>query len=194
VSEKDFLAAMDNICRRLVYKFRFGYHDVEDMRQQASVFALEGLNKYDHKRPLENFLWTHVRNRLFNFKRNNYKRPDSPCITCPLYDPQLKKSTNACSKYLNKESCELYRPWLDRNNNKKNIMTPISIEYDVQTRDTSDSVAENEVLKYIESHINGEYRELYLRLKNGDRLIKNKLESLQVHIKQLMEAFHKHRR
>ena len=39
------------------------------MKQQAAIFALEGLEKYDNKRPLENFLWTHVRNRLFNYKR-----------------------------------------------------------------------------------------------------------------------------
>ena len=70
VDEKDFLRVLDNISKRLAYKFRFAYHNFDDMKQQAAIFAIEGLEKYDNSRPLENFLWTHVRNRLFNYKRN----------------------------------------------------------------------------------------------------------------------------
>jgi len=74
VTEEEFLRVLDNISKRLGHKFKFGYHDFDDMKQQASIFALEGLEKYDNSRPLENFLWTHVRNRLFNYKRNNYQK------------------------------------------------------------------------------------------------------------------------
>ena len=80
IDEAEFLEVLDKITKKLIHKFRFGYHNAEDMKQQASIFALEALDRYDGKRPLEIFLWTHVRNRLFNFKRNNYQRPDSPCI------------------------------------------------------------------------------------------------------------------
>jgi DNA-directed RNA polymerase specialized sigma subunit len=96
VSEEEFLTVLDNISKRLGHKFKFGYHNFDDMKQQAAIFALEGLEKYDKKRPLENFLWTHVRNRLFNYKRDNYQRPDKPCLSCPLYDPHCKKSNNQC--------------------------------------------------------------------------------------------------
>ena len=132
VSESEFLEVLDNISKRLVHKFKFGYHDIDDMKQQAAIFALEGLEKYDNSRPLENFLWTHVRNRLFNYKRNNYQRPDKPCLNCPLYDPTYRNSTSQCSKYNNKKNCELYAAWSNRNENKKNIMQPSYIDYDIE--------------------------------------------------------------
>ena len=83
VDENEFLKIVDIISKKLAYKFKFGYHEYDDMKQQISIFALEGLKNYDHKRPLENFLWTHVRNRLFNYKRDNYQRPDKPCHGFP---------------------------------------------------------------------------------------------------------------
>ena len=124
VSDEEFLAVLDKITKRLAYKFKFGYHSVEDMKQQAAIFALEGLKNYDHKRPLENFLWTHVRNRLFNYKRNNYQRPDKPCLTCPFYDASYKLSNNQCSKFTDKKECDLYATWAKRNEAKKNIAKP----------------------------------------------------------------------
>ena len=75
------------------------------MKQQAAIFALEGLEKYDNKRPLENFLWTHVRNRLFNYKRDNYQRPDKPCLSCVFYDAHCATSTNQCNEYDDKTNC-----------------------------------------------------------------------------------------
>ena len=50
VKEEDFLKALDIISKKLIYKFKFGYHDIEDMKQQAAIFALEGLENYDNKR------------------------------------------------------------------------------------------------------------------------------------------------
>jgi len=54
VNEEEFLTVLENISKRLAYKFNFGYHSIEDMKQQAAIFALEGLKKYDNSRPLEN--------------------------------------------------------------------------------------------------------------------------------------------
>jgi DNA-directed RNA polymerase specialized sigma24 family protein len=74
--ESEFLDIVDRIANKLSRKFLFGYHTVDDMRQQCYLEALKGLENYDHSRPLENFLWIHIRNRLFNYKRDNYTRPD----------------------------------------------------------------------------------------------------------------------
>jgi|688.fasta_scaffold274596_2 hypothetical protein len=189
VSESDFLTVLDNISKRLVHKFKFGYHDVDDMKQQAAIFALEGLEKYDHSRPLENFLWTHVRNRLFNYKRNNYQRPDKPCLNCPLYDPDLKSSTNQCSKYTNKQNCEPYASWSNRNESKKNIMQPNYIDYDIPHKDSLDLLVQNnEIISFLDENIHAEYREHYLRLKHGERVTKNKVLKLQKHIQELMQG------
>lgn len=193
MSEQEFLQVLDNITKRLASKFRFGYHDIEDMKQQAAIFAIEGLKNYDNNRPLENFLWTHVRNRLFNYKRNNYQRPDKPCLSCPLYDPQFRMSNNQCTKFVNKNECELFAVWDKRNSSKKNIMVPQNIENineqnTQNNNDPADFIQNQEVIDYLDEHIvKPEYREIYLKLKNGSKIGTTVLNKLKKHIKTLLE-------
>jgi hypothetical protein len=194
VDENEFLKIVDIIAKKLAYKFKFGYHDFDDMKQQISIFALEGLKNYDHKRPLENFLWTHVRNRLFNYKRDNYQRPDKPCLTCPIYDPHCKKSTNQCEQYPNKEDCSLYKSWTDRNSTKKNLMHLNTIDEikDYGNTFISDenllvnSIETNELWKLIESHLTGEYRTLYLKIKSGNKVSKGDMDKLASKLREII--------
>jgi hypothetical protein len=194
VDEDEFLKIIDIIAKKLAYKFKFGYHDFDDMKQQISIFALEGLKNYDHKRPLENFLWTHVRNRLFNYKRDNYQRPDKPCLSCPLYDPHCKKSTNQCEQYPNKEDCSLYKSWTDRNSTKKNLMHLNTIDEikDYGNTFISDenllvnSIETNELWKLIESHLTGEYRTLYLKIKSGNKVSKGDMDKLASKLREII--------
>lgn len=190
VDENEFLRVLDNISKRLGHKFKFGYHDFDDMKQQAAIFAMEGLEKYDNSRPLENFLWTHVRNRLFNYKRNNYQRPDKPCFTCPFFDKTYQCSKNQCSKYLDKSECELYSSWSNRNEAKKNIMQPGYIEHDPQHSAShfTSLIQNQEIIKFLDENITSEYREIYLKLKHGSKIPKQQLLKLQNHIKELMES------
>jgi len=189
VSDQEFLEVLDKITKRLAHKFRFGYHNVEDMKQQAAIFALEGLKNYDNKRPLENFLWTHVRNRLFNFKRNNYQRPDKPCLTCPLYDPKYKVSNSQCSKFVNKNDCELYSSWTKRNENKKNIAKPSHFEdlSQIFSKKNENSIENNELIKFLDKNIETEYRSYYLKLRHNQKINKMELNKLKKHIKEIME-------
>lgn len=195
VDENEFLRVIDVIAKKLAYKFKFGYHDFDDMKQQISIFALEGLKNYDHKRPLENFLWTHVRNRLFNYKRDNYQRPDKPCLTCPLYDPHCKKSSSGCEQYSNKEDCDLYSSWLTRNNTKKNLMhlTTIDEVKNYGNAFTSDddllmnNIATSEIMTLLETHLNGEYRTLYLKVKAGNKINKGDMDKLIVKLKEILK-------
>jgi hypothetical protein len=194
VDENEFLKIVDIIAKKLAYKFKFGYHDFDDMKQQISIFALEGLKNYDHKRPLENFLWTHVRNRLFNYKRDNYQRPDKPCLSCPLYDPHCKKSINQCEQYPNKEDCSLYKSWTDRNSTKKNLMHLNTIDEikDYGNTFISDenllvnSIETNELWKLIESHLTGEYRTLYLKIKSGNKVSKGDMDKLASKLREII--------
>lgn len=191
VTEEEFLRVLDNISRRLGHKFRFGYHDFDDMKQQACIFAMEGLEKYDNSRPLENFLWTHVRNRLFNYKRNNYQRPDKPCHTCPFFDKSYKCSNNQCSKYTEKKDCELYLAWSSRNDAKKNIMQPTYIENDNYHSNDNDFVGvlgNEEIIKFLDANVQSEHRENYLKLKHGTKIPKAQLTKLVSHIKNIMES------
>ena len=193
IKEEDFLQAVENISKKLIYKFKFGYHEIEDMKQQAAIFALEGLENYDNKRPLENFLWTHVRNRLFNFKRDNYFRPDNVCVGCAFFDPKFKKSSNQCSKFSNKNDCSIYSQWSDRNAIKKNIMQPTNIEHsDTDLKSSNnifDFISNNELLLIIEDKIHIKYRETYLRLKGGSKVSKQDLKKLQDHISEILQEY-----
>lgn len=180
VDETELLKVIDIITKKLGYKFKFGYHDINDMKQQISIFALEGLKNYDHKRPLENFLWTHVRNRLFNYKRDNYQRPDKPCYTCPLFDSK----SALCTKYSNKNDCDLYYTWTQRNQNKKNLMHLTTIEeikdYGNIFLQNSVSIEDQEIMKILDEKLSGEIRSIYLKLKGGSKIPKadrNKLLS-----------------
>lgn len=187
ISDEEFLEVLDKITKRLAHKFKFGYHSAEDMKQQAAIFALEGLKNYDYKRPLENFLWTHVRNRLFNYKRNNYQRPDKPCLTCPLYDPNYKTSNNQCSKFLEKKDCDLYSSWSKRNDAKKNIAKPSCVE-DLSTLSGPQKLLDNsEIINFLDIHIKAEYRDIYLKLKHNQKINKSELTKLQKHISEIME-------
>lgn len=174
VSEDEFLKALDNVTKRLSIKFKFGYHSVEDIKQQAAIFALEGLEKYDRTRPLENFLWTHIRNRLFNFKRDNYNRPGIPCSTCPLYDPSNKQSSSGCLKYSNKNDCSLFYNWFTRNSMKKNIMMPAAIDDNDNVFPDTDTTnhANKQLLEIIDQKMPAQYRELYLKYRYGEKLSK----------------------
>lgn len=194
VSTEEFLKVLDNISKRLANKFRFAYHSVDDMKQQAAIFALEGLKNYDNKRPLENFLWTHVRNRLFNYKRNNYQRPDKPCHSCPFFDKHCKLSTNQCEKFTNKYDCDLYASWAKRNEVKKNIIQPTYIDPIIhQTSHTDNfisSIQNQELVLFLDTNIEPEYRETYLKLKHGIKISKADLKKLKTHILELMEIHH----
>jgi hypothetical protein len=194
IDETEFLNIVDIIAKKLAYKFKFGYHDFDDMKQQISIFALEGLKNYDHKRPLENFLWTHVRNRLFNYKRDNYQRPDKPCLTCPLYDPHCKKSSSACESYSNKEDCSLYSSWLSRNNTKKNLMYLTTIDeikdygnsFTSNENLLSNTVASNEIFNLLEIHLKDDYRTLYLKVKNGNKINKADMDKLTLKLREIL--------
>ena len=129
------------------------------MRQQARLFAWEGLENYDGIRPLENFLWTHVRNRLYNFKRNNFGRPDKPCDVCPFFNISFTNSKGyGCKAYDNHEECDLYAGWLSRNTAKKNIMNTAQLD--------------QEIFNLIDKEIPVQHREDWIRLINNLKLPK----------------------
>lgn len=186
VDETELLKVIDIITKKLAYKFKFGYHDIEDMKQQISIFALEGLKNYDHKRPLENFLWTHVRNRLFNYKRDNYQRPDKPCYSCPLFD----KQNSLCTKYSNKNDCDLYYTWSQRNQSKKNLMHLTTIDeiknYSQFFLDGELSIENQEIINILEENLTGEIRSIYLKLKGGTKIPKSDRDKLFSKVQEIL--------
>ncbi len=183
MTEDEVLQVINNIANRLANRFKFGYHETEDMKQEARLLAISGIDKFDETKsyPLENFLWTHVRNRLFNLKRNNYERPDKPCFKCPFNAYDLTCASE-CSKYEDKFSCSLYKGWIERNTAKKNILQPIDLStVDRDTEDNmkiyveyEDNLDNKEIKRVLNKYLPLELRADYLKLINNVHVPKNR--------------------
>ena len=192
ITEEELLHTIEIISKKLAYKFKFGYHEIDDMKQQISVFAIEGLANYDYKRPLENFLWTHVRNRLFNFKRDNYQRPDKPCTSCPFFRPNNPSFPSSCEKFTDTTECQEFMTWHNRNNSKKNLMYLNTVE-DIKeyiskfANDHVEDVSNNEILEILEEELHGEARKVYLKLKTGTKITKPEMLILINEIKEIID-------
>lgn len=177
MTEEEVLAIFNDAISKLASRFKFGLNDEDDMRQQAMVFAIEGLEFYDEKQPLVNFIYVHIHNRLYNYKRNNYMRLEKPCTTCPLsaYIPP-----EGCSAYHDRMECKLYAGWIERNiikrnlthtleyeqinpNNEKNMNYNELIVSDINTR---------EIIELIDKELPIKLRKYYQMMINGDRVNK----------------------
>lgn len=75
--DEESLTKIMKIAKILAPKYTFDCHSVEDIEQEAVMMGIEAMARYDSARPLENFLYIHISNRLKNFKRDNYFRPNS---------------------------------------------------------------------------------------------------------------------
>ena len=146
MTEQDVVDTITKVARHLAPKYVFASYDIDDIFQEAFILGIEGLNKYDEKRPLSNFLFTHISNRLKNFKRNNYYRLD---IGTAQQIQDRKKS--------------LLEP-LD-----------INAIYSICTHDktTNDAYIE-EILDIIDKQLPSEYRRDYLKLQTNSPLPKGR--------------------
>lgn len=126
MTEEEVVETIYRVVDTLSSKFRFAYHSTEDMRQEGARLAIEALNRglYDEERPLDNFLYVHIRNRFINYKRDTYLRNDLPCKSCIFYDPHLKKSSNQCAAFENKDECKKLSEWTSKNKARQNLMNP----------------------------------------------------------------------
>jgi hypothetical protein len=72
MTENEVLDVMTKVCDRIAPKYKFYGYSPEDMKQEAFIICIEALEKYDEKRPLENFLSFILPGRLINVIRNNH--------------------------------------------------------------------------------------------------------------------------
>ena len=178
-TEEQVVQIIEKISSRLANKFKFGYHQLDDMKQQAALFAWEGLDNYDGVRPLENFLWVHVHNRLYNFKRNNFSRLDKPCLNCPLSAFVNSK----CTMYQELNDCEYYSKWNARNEIKKNLMSTKESQEVIDIRENQNNEVDyKEIFNLIDKNIPLNMREDWIRYTNKLKLSKTK----RIHLTKLI--------
>jgi len=184
-TEDQIVQIIDRIGGRLADIFKFGYHERDDMKQEAAILALQGLADFDGIRPLENFLWVHIKNRLHNFKRNNYARPDKPCDNCP-FDAYINKQ---CTKYENLMDCEPFSRWTLRNDTKKHLMSTKTYN-ETPNRSTlslEDGLLSRQIYQLVEDKLPVALREDWIRFSFKLKLSKTKREHLLEVIRGILE-------
>lgn len=185
----EFLSAMEHVAIVLSRSFCFGYFDLDDIRQQARLFALEALPDYDGVRDLANFLFTHVRNRLLNFQRDKLRRNDPPCKAC--------HAGNLCSGSPEGSSdgvaCQKYRRWFQRQVSKAGIMQPSAWTEATDRRHCnpdeagpSELAATQEVWQKIDERLPAEYRAEYRKMRDGLCINKARREHIIGVIRELL--------
>ena len=77
MTEEEVLRVMNKVIDKTAAKYTFYGYTVDDIKQESFLICLDALNRYDQKRPLENFLSVNLSNRLKNFIRdNNFTKSD----------------------------------------------------------------------------------------------------------------------
>lgn len=183
LTEEQVMTAMNKAVALLAQTFSFGYFDSDDIRQEAYIFGLEALSRYDPSRPLENFLYSHIKNRLINFKRDKYHRTDPPCKICAEH-----------GKHPDGSVCTKYAAWKKRNSSKQNLMRPLDIqnlsdenEKSVrQSHNIIDEATLTEARNLIDDHLSIELRSIYLRIRAGESVPKAKRVKLENALRDLI--------
>ena len=189
-AEEYVVDAINRATALLAHSLKFGNYEVDDIKQEAALFALKVLSsgQYDPKRKLVNFLYTHIRNRLINLKRDKYKRNDPPCKSCHASIPG---ETN----HPDKQYCSRYRSWVERNVVKHNLMFPMDLSNinDEQEKNTRleptvvEDVMTKEILEIIDRCLDVEMREDYLRMRAGVVIPKERRQQIEKAVLEIIE-------
>ena len=167
MTEEEVIETIQNVVKRVSYNFKFAFYDVEDIEQEAFIIGMEALDRYDETRPLENFLFVHIKNRLKNFKRDNYIR----------YEPE--------------------KPWSNdvRKVAKKSLMEPVNIDNVTDYSNDSmkhrddfiDIVHKKEYLEFIDRNLSISLRGDYLRMLHGVHVPKPRRDEIIETIQDLLK-------
>ncbi len=76
MTEESVINTIMLVVNRTAAKYTFYGYELDDIKQEAFIICMDALNRYDNKRPLENFLAVHLSNRLKNFVRDNHYMKD----------------------------------------------------------------------------------------------------------------------
>ena len=159
MNETEVVNTILKISKKLAHKYTFASYEAEDIEQEAFLIGITGLSKYDQSRPLENFMYVHINNRLKTFKRDNYYRLE-----------------HGAAEKIQKSKKDILDP-LD-----------IHELYHIATGDTISEDAElSEVLERIDEELPSNMRSDYLKLKNNATLPKSRKAKVISFIQDIIE-------
>lgn len=185
-TEAQVLEAIETAVSILAPSFVFGHYEIEDIKQYGYQVAIEKLaeGKFDCQRPLPNFLYTCIRNKFINLKRDEYRRTDPPCTACHSGQPCEKADGNSC--------CRKYYLWHTRNKNKSGIANPIGLEQTFDDRPSSSTAEEDvqisEMLERIDLELPIELRATYLQMRANVHVPKAKRLQVEKAISEIFKG------
>jgi DNA-directed RNA polymerase specialized sigma24 family protein len=159
-TDAEILETITNVAAKLAPKYTFGYYGVDDIRQEAIMMGYEALPRYDNKRPLENFIYVHINNRLKTFKRDNYFRINAG---------SAESIQQAKKNIMDPVSIEKVEPLKDS--------------------ELLDSLHINEIRERINKHLPANLRKDYLRICSGAKVSKNTRQKIVDALKQILENY-----
>lgn len=198
MTEAEVVEAINRATAALAQAYKFGYHSAQDIRQEGWIIALEVLEKevYDCKRPLYNFLVTHLRNRLSNNKRKQFHRNDPPCTLCHEFYYRGDRNCCAAAQKAGSTHCLKYAQWRERNSAKQNLMNMLGLSLlDVDSEafaSTDDSglcnLETSEVLDILDEELTLSERKLLLKVRAGEVIPSDKMCELRSTIKTILTS------
>lgn len=181
-TEGEVLTEIEIVCGTISNQISFGYYDKEDIKQEGVILGIAALIDYDFERPLSNFIFTHVRNRILNLQRKLLTRTDPPCLLC-------HQVVNGHSGHADGKTCESYKKWHKINSTKYSLMQPtnigdkVDIEFD---DDVVDEVEKNDLLSRIDTLLPVELRCTYLRMRANEPVALDLRHKVEIFIKELI--------
>ncbi len=178
-TEEDVLEAIERAVNILAPSFVFGYYDLDDIKQFGRTQAIIclGKGKYDSSRPLENFLYTHIRNQYLNLQRNKLKRSDAPCKQCHA------------GEFCVPGGCEKYEVWRKRNCDKANLMRPVEMDESHENRLAPDlglDIDASAMMTKIDLLLPVEFRLTWRKILDGVKVPKPKRDLVQNAVREIL--------
>lgn len=176
ITEDEFLIAFENVIKKIARKFTFNVYDVDDIHQEAFIIAAEGVFNFNpvYNVPLESFLYTHLYNRLINFKRNNYLRKENNCKEC-------REINRLCVRCEQREKLNYTKKCILEPANLDSLSHPTFInDYD---KKIDNAIILEEIIKRLPSNM----VEDFYKIRDGVRINNKKKKRIIEIIEEIME-------
>tara|TARA_A100001015_G_scaffold292789_1_gene368543 strand:- start:2204 stop:2824 length:621 start_codon:yes stop_codon:yes gene_type:complete len=190
LTEQEVLEVINKTVNYLAPSFKFGYFDIDDMRQEGTIFCLEAIDSFNFKKSsqqdikdaLFTFLKTHVRWRFLNMRRKQLMRVEPPSCKCKLCREDSP----------NRLDCPKYSNWIKRNIAKRSLMEPFDVDdvYSINSSssiDMDEKILSSDIIKILNQYIPANIRVDYRKFIDGVSISKSKREKLIQTIKLIIQ-------
>lgn len=164
---------LSNLVKAVSSKFSFFGYPREDIEQECWIEVMKGLDKYDENRPLNKFMYTHLKNRMLNIKRRCFHRTPPPCNLC--HSAFLEKTTPPHAGLF----CKEYLKWKCDYETKINIYSPQNWDEPPDALYCNNDTEVNDLYNLIDKQLPPIYRTDYLRMISGIKITLNTTKQIQ---------------